>query len=1032
MKLKKLSFFFFAVITFVLLIAATSLSVSAEKVAYPVEGGNIYFDPETGAIVGCDPTITRADIPEYINGTKVIGIGDFAFLQSRLLHNGKMDPYPIVSTPSLTHVSLPDTIEYIGMCPFYGTSIESIVLPKSLKFLREAVAPSELGTAGSFFGGPEIAYYRGTKDEWKYNVDYYGYDNTCTIVYDYKCEGIYGHEYNDWIAVKLPTCTEKGEDIRTCSLCGESETRTVSARHTWSDVITVVKPSCTTTGSGVKSCVNCDVSQTVVIPIEHSFGEWQVIQDYGCIEGIKRRTCTICKTKEEEMLPATEDHSWSDWKEDTAATCTVEGKESHYCLNCNYTESRTVPTNDNHSWSDWNVTIAPTAESEGKEVRLCTVCGATETRTVSITGEIAYPVKGGVLYFDTETGTITGADIVVRDLNIPAKINGIKVTAIADRAFARYTDMQYGVEVYNSFNSVTLPDTLTSIGNSAFFGVKDLKSLTIPGSVKTIGKSAFEECYDLEEVVISAGVEEIGNDAFSQCYELKSVTIGAAKIGDSAFWDCLKLNSLTLLDGVESVGSYAFAATGITELVFPASVRTIGECAFEICSNLVNVTLNEGLETIGAYAFADTGIEWVDIPLSVVSIGENAFDSTPYEDALNSCVNHTWDDLVVTEATCIKDGVKTRTCLVCSKTETVVIPATGVHVYGEWVVIENPTCVNNGTQKRTCTNCTATEPAAIPATGVHFFGEWKLTTPAACDLPGEETRECENCDAAESREIEPIAHTEIHVEAKDPTCVEDGNIEYYYCSVCGYHRTPDGMPTNRFNVIVPMTEVHVFGEWTVTVEPTVFEVGEKTRKCENCDITETEELAKLDMTNPFKDVKEGMWYTDGILYCYHKGYMAGVFEDTFGYKDSVTRAMFVTILAKIDGADTSSYTETSFSDVKAGQWYSASIEWAYKNGYAAGIGDGVFGYNQNVSREQLAMFLYTYSQKNGVDVSRREDISGFADVDRIHGYALDAVKWAVHANLISGTSDTTLSPRDSATRAEIALIVMNYVENVKG
>jgi hypothetical protein len=77
------------------------------------------------------------------------------------------------------------------------------------------------------------------------------------------------------------------------------------------------------------------------------------------------------------------------------------------------------------------------------------------------------------------------------------------------------------------------------------------------------------------------------------------------------------------------------------------------------------------------------------------------------------------------------------------------------------------------------------------------------------------------------------------------------------------------------------------------------------------------------------------------------------------------------------------------------------------------------------------MFFYTYSEKNGIDVTGRTDISGYADYDRVHGYATDAMAWAVNAGIISGTSDTTLSPRDSATRAQVAVIVMSYVENVK-
>ena len=83
-----------------------------------------------------------------------------------------------------------------------------------------------------------------------------------------------------------------------------------------------------------------------------------------------------------------------------------------------------------------------------------------------------------------------------------------------------------------------------------------------------------------------------------------------------------------------------------------------------------------------------------------------------------------------------------------------------------------------------------------------------------------------------------------------------------------------------------------------------------------------------------------------------------------------------------------------------------------------------------VTREQMAMFFYTYSEKNGMDVTGRTDISGFADYDRVHGYALEAMSWAVNVGIISGTSDTTLSPRDSATRAQVATIIMSYVENV--
>jgi hypothetical protein len=236
-----------------------------------------------------------------------------------------------------------------------------------------------------------------------------------------------------------------------------------------------------------------------------------------------------------------------------------------------------------------------------------------------------------------------------------------------------------------------------------------------------------------------------------------------------------------------------------------------------------------------------------------------------------------------------------------------------------------------------------------------------------------------------------------HVEYKAPTTTEEGNIEYWHCVTengCDQYWADEARTQliNRKRTILP----------------------------------------KLEAQDIFEDVKPDRWYTDAIYYCYNNGYMAGLSDTVFGYKNTVTRAMFVTILAKIDGSDLSAYEgKSSFSDVKTDGWYTAAIEWAYQNGYAAGLGDGIFGYKADVSREQIALFFYTYSTKVGVDVSAKADISGFADYDRIHDWALDAVAWAVEAGLIEGTGENYVSPRASATRSEIAVIVMNYVENIK-
>ena len=174
----------------------------------------------------------------------------------------------------------------------------------------------------------------------------------------------------------------------------------------------------------------------------------------------------------------------------------------------------------------------------------------------------------------------------------------------------------------------------------------------------------------------------------------------------------------------------------------------------------------------------------------------------------------------------------------------------------------------------------------------------------------------------------------------------------------------------------------------------------------------------------FDDVADGKWYTEGINFCVEKGYMAGVSDTHFDRSGTLTRAMFVTILAQVDGVDLTSYADRSvFGDVAVGKWYTGAITWAAENNLASGIGEGIFGYKNNVTREQMALFLYVYTEYKKLDTSASFDVSGFEDSGRIHDWALDAVEWAVAAGLISGTSDTILDPRGSCTRAQAAVIV---------
>jgi len=190
----------------------------------------------------------------------------------------------------------------------------------------------------------------------------------------------------------------------------------------------------------------------------------------------------------------------------------------------------------------------------------------------------------------------------------------------------------------------------------------------------------------------------------------------------------------------------------------------------------------------------------------------------------------------------------------------------------------------------------------------------------------------------------------------------------------------------------------------------------------------TAQEAQQLVNQPFSDVVAGKWYSEAVGYCYMNGYMSGTSSTAFSPNVGVTRAMFATILATLEGADLTSYNVKAFDDVDTGRWYSAPIAWASANGLAAGIGNGKFGPNATVTREQIATFLLTFAKYQDRSPNSRANISAYSDYSSIHSWAREGMSWAVARGLISGTSATTLSPLATATRSQIALIVMNYAK----
>ena len=254
----------------------------------------------------------------------------------------------------------------------------------------------------------------------------------------------------------------------------------------------------------------------------------------------------------------------------------------------------------------------------------------------------------------------------------------------------------------------------------------------------------------------------------------------------------------------------------------------------------------------------------------------------------------------------------------------------------------------------------------------------------------------------------------------DPTCTEKGYTTY--TCACGESYTADETEATG----------HKWDEGVVTKEPNETENGVKTFTCTVCGATKTEIILPLD--NPecpgaiFSDMPaEDHWAHKGIDYCVANKLMNGTGEGKFNPGGTLTRAELVTILYRMEGSPEVTYKGT-FQDVKEGQWYTNAIEWAAANKIVNGVGDGTnFAPTGVITREQIATILFRYDGSKKVDGS----LAAYPDAGKVSSFAADAMIWAIENKIITGANVngvTYINPQNSATREQIASIMMRYLE----
>lgn len=620
-----------------------------------------------------------------------------------------------------------------------------------------------------------------------------------------------------------------------------------------------------------------------------------------------------------------------------------------------------------------------------------------------------------------------------------SKLNGISlpraVTAIGDFGLAG-----------NSFTAVSLPDGLQALGRGAFDACASLSGMTLPAAITAVPDKCFNDCTKLLTVDYKGEVTAIGERAFEGCKSLTKAPIPAAvtALGNSAFNGCIALTDVTLPGGVTAVPDACFqGCIALADMKLPATVTSVGHNAFTGCKALKDVRCYGAAPTVQPGGAAEHSFE-----PGIVTIHYNpdpvygwTFDTDGtwqgYKVSSKGACLHTGYGTSehTVPATCGADGCIETVCSNCGEViATKVIPATGEHTWDNGKVTTEPTETTPGIRTYTCKSCGKTKTEVIPATGTHTFVFTKNVAPS-CTEAGYDLYTCRDCGASEQRNVKPaLGHKwDSGTVTTEPTEKDPGTMTYT-CTVCGATKTE----------VIPATgpHTHVWDEGTVTVAPTETTPGVRTYTCTVCGQTRTEIIpATGSAVCPggaacpsfrFRDVPApSNWAHEGIDYCVRHGLMSGFDATTFSPDTVSTRAQIVMILYNLSG-DTTDYSKyyVPFTDVRPSTWYYNAVAWGYDKDIVAGMSTTTFAPDGLITREQMAVLLYGYTEKYApAYLGGAASLNGFPDAASVSNWAYAAMSWAVGNGLISGIASNGadyLAPSGGATRAQIAAIMMRY------
>ena len=636
-----------------------------------------------------------------------------------------------------------------------------------------------------------------------------------------------------------------------------------------------------------------------------------------------------------------------------------------------------------------------------------------------------------------------------KNLNIPAN-----VTSIGDYAFM--------CDYYMNNLTFSPGDKKLTIGKAAFFGDNHMKSVDLSNRVAQIDKCAFAGCEMLEEAYFGDKIDTIEGRAFTSLDNAMKIAVEGVLNGilrpddteqnaDQAGDISTALNMIAKVTKLKRAVFKSDPAKSIygaadSNRSFPDDcVVYYPQGSYTWLAELKDDGTWQGYQT-GFWhgdhiaAFTDTVVAPTCTEQGYTHHVCTVKGCTyaPVDDTYVAATDHTWVNTQTLPPTCTEQGTAFYKCSVCGATRTEKIAPLG-HDLSRCDLKPAATCTQPGRAVGTCARCGVQIDEVIPAKG-HDYSYAETSVAPTCTEPGHYKGTCPTCGKDYDDVVPALGHDWGEwVTSIEPT-VSTVGYRYHICNRdgCGYREGED----------IPKLHTHTWDAGVVTQKPTAAEPGVRTYTCTVCGQTRTEAIPATGVPETcnggpacpgyaFRDMPApSIWSHAGLDYCIYHGYIAGTSATTVTPDGECTRAMIVSILYRVQGepAKVNGYElkklASPFDDVERGRWYTDAIWWAKLTGVVSGMSPSTFAPDAPITRAQLAVILYNYTQQFAPgSLTETGSLTGFPDAGSVPSWARTAMAWAVGNGLISGVGENGVSylrPEGCATRAQVATILMNY------